>query len=181
MDETETRDAHATTDAPILYRHRAVMPPAMLALLLVPALVPLIILALVGSGGGPPPPAAALVVLVVSPVVLASLALLLRVLQVSVTTTHVHVKYGLWGPRVPVGDIVRCAAVRYDWKEYGGWGIRRGRDGTTVYNMMGDGGHATEIVRRDGAVERRILVGTKDADALVAAIERARAVAGRAR
>jgi len=166
----------AASDGPILYRHRTVMPPAMLALLLVPALVPLVILAATLAGGGPRPPTVALVVLVVSPVVLVALALLLRVLAVTVTAERVHVRCGPWGPDIPVEAIARCAAVDYDWREYGGWGIRRGRDGTTVYNMMGDLGRATEIVHRQGGAERRVLVGTRDPASLVAAIERARAL-----
>jgi hypothetical protein len=50
--------------------------------------------------------------------------------------------------------------------EYGGWGLRRGRGGW-AYNVSGDVG--LQLVTKDG---RRVLVGTREPDALWAAITR---------
>ena len=51
---------------------------------------------------------------------------LFSVLRISVSRDEVYVQYGLFGPRIAVRDIERCEAVDYDWKKYGGWGIRYG-------------------------------------------------------
>jgi hypothetical protein len=101
--------------------------------------------------------------------------ILFSVLRVSVTRDEVFIQYGLVGPRIPVRDIERCAAVSYDWKRYGGWGIRYGRDGSVAYNMMGDQGRAVEIVYRKGDKEAKVLVASPDPVRLAAAVNHARA------
>jgi hypothetical protein len=100
--------------------------------------------------------------------------LLFSVLRISVTKDEVYVQYGLFGPRIAVRDIERCAAVDYDWKRYGGWGIRVGLDGTTAYNMVGDQGRAVEIAYSKGAKTKKVLVASPDPERLAAAINRAR-------
>jgi len=87
------------------------------------------------------------------------------------------VQYGLFGPKIAVGDIERCEAVDYDWKKYGGWGIRYGRDGSVAYNMMGDHGRAVRIVYRKGKATKTVLVASHDPARLAAAINEARAAA----
>jgi hypothetical protein len=88
------------------------------------------------------------------------------------------VQYGLFGPRIPVRDIERCEAIDYDWKQYGGWGIRYGRDGSVAYNMMGDGGRAVKIVHRSAkGKSKTVLVASRDPERLAAAIQQARAAA----
>jgi len=103
--------------------------------------------------------------------------LLFSVLRISVTRDEVYVQYGLFGPKIAVRDIERCAAVDYDWKRYGGWGIRVGMDGTTAYNMVGDKGRAVEIAYRKGAKTKKVLVASPDPERLAAAINQARAEA----
>src|ERR1700722_16052517 len=66
--------------------------------------------------------------------------------RVSVSRDVVYVQYGLFGPKIAVRAIERCEAVAYDWKKYGGWGIRYAGDGSVAYNMLGDGGRAVKIV-----------------------------------
>ena len=100
---------------------------------------------------------------------------LFSVLRISVTREEVYVQYGLFGPRIPVRDIEQCDAVDYDWKQYGGWGIRYGRDGSVAYNMMGDGGRAVKIVHRSGGESRTVLVASPDPVRLATAINQARA------
>ena len=101
--------------------------------------------------------------------------LLFSVLRISVTREHVHVQYGLFGPKIAVRDIERAVAVAYDWKKYGGWGIRLGRDGSVAYNMMGDHGRAVEIVYQDKGKSKKVLVASPDPERLARAIEEARA------
>ncbi|MFT3766451.1 MAG: hypothetical protein QM820_13200 [Minicystis sp.] len=103
--------------------------------------------------------------------------LLFSVLRITVTRDEVYVQYGLFGPKIAVRDIERAAAVDYDWKKYGGWGIRYGRDGSIAYNMMGDNGRAVEIVYRKGGTSKKVLVASPDPVRLAAAINEARALA----
>jgi hypothetical protein len=103
--------------------------------------------------------------------------LLFSVLRVSVTRREVHVQYGLFGPRVPVEAIERCEAVDYDWKKYGGWGIRYGRDGSTVYNMLGDQGRAVKLVYTKGGESKSLLLSSRDPERLAMAVNQARAAA----
>ena len=100
---------------------------------------------------------------------------LFSVLRVSVTREEVFVQYGLFGPKIAVGDIEQCEAVDYDWKKYGGWGIRYGRDGSVAYNMLGDGGRAVRIVYRKGNKKKTVLLASRQPERLAAAIQQARA------
>ncbi|APR84532.1 Hypothetical protein A7982_09881 [Minicystis rosea] len=105
--------------------------------------------------------------------------LLFSVLRITVTREEVYVQYGLFGPKIAIRDIEHAAAVDYDWKRYGGWGIRYGRDGSIAYNMMGDGGRAVEIVyRKNGkAKPKKVLIASPDPVRLASAINEARALA----
>ncbi len=102
---------------------------------------------------------------------------LFAVLRVSVSRDVVYVQYGLFGPKIAVRAIERCEAVDYDWKKYGGWGIRHAFDGSVAYNMMGDQGRAVRIVYRKGKGTRTVLVASRDPTRLAAAIQKARAEA----
>ncbi|MBI3693336.1 MAG: hypothetical protein HY238_00640 [Acidobacteria bacterium] len=78
----------------------------------------------------------------------------------------------LWKPkRIPLRNIRSCRAVTYSpIREYGGWGIRRGRRGW-AYNVSGDRGVELEL---DGG--KFFLVGTQRPEELVGAIEKRRAI-----
>ena len=67
---------------------------------------------------------------------------------------------------VGFGDIVRCEARTYrPIREYGGWGIRFGRNGT-AYNVSGNRGVQLEL-----ANGKRLLLGSQRADELAGAIQ----------
>jgi hypothetical protein len=72
----------------------------------------------------------------------------------------------LWRPRhIPFGEIREAKAVTYrPIREYGGWGVRRGRNGW-AYNVSGDRG--VRIVYRDGST---FLIGSQRAEELEQAI-----------
>lgn len=109
---------------------------------------------------------------------IALLWLLFAVLRVTVSEGHVSVQYGLFGPKIPIAAIESAEAVRYDWKKFGGWGIRRSLTGEVewLYNMPGDGGNAVRIIWRDAKGRRRIhLIGSRRAEELARQIGRARA------
>lgn len=108
---------------------------------------------------------------------LAIVWLFFAVLRVTVAEGAVNVQYGLFGPKIPIAAIESAEPITYDWKKFGGWGIRRSLDGAWIYNMPGDGGHAVRIVWRDARGRRRdTLVGSRRSTQLAAQIHRARAL-----
>ncbi len=97
-------------------------------------------------------------------------------LRTMVTRRFVHIQYGLFGPKIPIEDFISADVVDYDWKKYGGFGIRYSiRDGSMAYNMMGDQGRAVKLVYRAKGKETVLLVSADDPERLCAAIAEARA------
>ena len=150
----------------VLHRAKERAPKALQALMLLPAIGSLPSLA-VGWAG--------------IPIVLFSLVLsvvlwgLFSVLRVTVSEGQVNVQYGLFGPTIPISQIESAEATTYDWKKFGGWGIRRSLDGEWIYNMPGDKGRAVRIVWRDTKGNRKVtLVGSKTPQELAQAIAQAR-------
>ena len=89
-----------------------------------------------------------------------------------VTPTDVRVWFG-WVPTyrrfVPIGSVQKIEVVSYrPLADFGGWGIRTGRDGERVLRARGDRG-----VRLDLADGTRLLIGSQKPEALAVAIERA--------
>src|SRR5690606_27576762 len=81
-----------------------------------------------------------------------------------------HLRYRAWR----FDEIESAEPRRYrPLREYGGWGIRFGLGGR-AYNVSGDLG--VQRVLRSG---RRILIGSRDPDALATAIRRGMDDAGR--
>lgn len=108
--------------------------------------------------------------------VLAVVFLLFAVLRVTVSAQAVNVQYGLFGPKIPLAAIEAAEAVSYDWKRFGGWGIKRSLAGEWIYNMPGDGGRAVRITWRDRKGRRRVtLVGSRSAEEMARQIDRGRA------
>ena len=107
---------------------------------------------------------------------LAIVWLFFSVLRVTVSEGAVNVQYGLFGPKIPIAAIESAEPVTYDWKRFGGWGIKRSLAGEWIYNMPGDGGHAVKIVWRDAKGRRRTtLIGSRQSTQLAAQIGRAQA------
>jgi hypothetical protein len=106
-------------------------------------------------------------------VVLASPALLLVALlrmTTEVTPSQARVWFG-WIPTyrrvVPITSIQRLEVVRYrPLVDYGGWGIRTGRDGERALNARGDRG--VRLYFSDGS---RLLIGSQRPESLALAIE----------
>lgn len=106
--------------------------------------------------------------------VFALMWLLFSVLRVTVSEGVVNVQYGLFGPRIPMAAIESAEAVEYDWKQFGGWGIRVNRKGEWMYNMPGDGGRAVKIVWHKRGKRRVTYIGSLQHEGLAAQIQRAR-------
>lgn len=150
----------------VLYRDKRRAPWPLHALLGAAALA--VVAGSVASGS--------LLALAIALPLLALIWVLFSVLRVTVSAGVVAVQYGVFGPEIPVGAIDLCEATTYDWKKFGGWGIRRSRQGEWIYNMPGDGGHAVRIVWRDRQGRRRVtLIGSRHADQLASKIKGARA------
>lgn len=94
-------------------------------------------------------------------------------LRVTLTATHVHVQYGLLGPRIPIERIRSADAIEYDWTRYRGGFIRHkllSRE--TLFSMPGDRGRALRIRwnSRSGA-EKTTVVSCPDPVGLATAID----------
>jgi hypothetical protein len=101
------------------------------------------------------------------------LAVLFGVVRTVVTERDVRVKYGLWGPTIPLEHVRSSKVIAYDWTEFGGWGIRLGKDGTWAY--VPAGGEVLELRYVVGSKEKRVLVGVADPHETARQIEKARA------
>jgi hypothetical protein len=87
-----------------------------------------------------------------------------------VTPTEVRVWFG-WIPSyrraIPIGTITRVEVVHYrPLADYGGWGIRHGRDGEKVLSARGDRGVRLRLV--DGS---RLMIGSQRPEELALALE----------
>ncbi|WAS90300.1 hypothetical protein [Nannocystis punicea] len=101
--------------------------------------------------------------------------ILSSVLRVTVSEGHVNIQYAMFGPKIPISGIEHAELVQYDWRRFGGWGIKRSLAGEWIYNMPGDGGRAVRIVWRDARGKRHAThVGSPRADELLQQIEHAR-------
>ena len=102
---------------------------------------------------------------------------LFAVIRVTVTTEHVHVQMGPFGPKIAIDDIESVESATYDWKEYGGWGIRYKPGQGVAYNMMSDGGEGVKIQHRNASGKsRHVLVSSAQAPLIVDAVQRAMAI-----
>ena len=90
-----------------------------------------------------------------------------------VTPAELRVSFGFLSTYrriMPVDAIASVEVVQYHpIRDYGGWGLRFGRDGERIYNARGDRGVRLRL--RDGS---RLLIGSQRPDDLALAIEAAR-------
>jgi hypothetical protein len=108
--------------------------------------------------------------------------LLFSVLRVTVSQGHVNIQLGLFGPKIPIPAIESAEPLAYDWKQFGGWGIRLNRQGEWMYNLPGDGGRAVKIVWRDRKGRRKVTyVASREAEQVAHAIAQAQAALPEAR
>lgn len=103
------------------------------------------------------------------------LAIVFAVVRTWVTEREVHVKLGLLGPSIPLEKIRTCRVITYDWAEFGGWGLRFGRDGARAYVLAS--GPVVELCYDDGGKVRRVVFGAANAAEVVRHIELARGAA----
>jgi hypothetical protein len=176
-DEFEAREMH--DGAPVVLRDKRVA-RWMVAMLAMPGLFTTALgvwIAFANATSHKPVPAETLPLVVATVcalgIALVGMGVVFGVLRTVVTERAVHVRYGLWGPTLPLESIDSCAVVDYDWTEFGGWGIRRGKGGTWAY--VPSSGRVLELRYTEQGKSKRVLVGTDDPDATAAAIRAAKA------
>jgi hypothetical protein len=105
------------------------------------------------------------------------MAIYLLQMTTEVTPTEIRVWFGwipLYRRAVSTSGIKHYAVVEYrPILDYGGWGIRAGRDGERVLNARGNRGVRLELA--DGS---KLLIGSQRPEELAETIERARRLEG---
>lgn len=154
------------------------MPPWWFALMGLPG-GGLLLASLVGVLTGGVPVVGAIASALLALMLVGMMALVFSHLRVVVTDHALQVQLGLWGPTIPLEQIQSIRACPYDWKKYGGWGIRYGLDGSFCYSIPGGTGECIEIewVNEKGKTVRHV-VSSDDAAGIVATVENARAARG---
>jgi hypothetical protein len=174
-DDPYERDYMTPEDGEVLYRDKFIASWPWHAIMGAATLITVAAMALPTASGAPTP--AWLWPLTILPML--ALWILFAVIRVTVTTRHVHVQMGPFGPKIAIEDIESVESVDYDWKEYGGWGIRYRPGKGMAYNMMGDGGEGVKINRRTASGKlRHVLVSSAQAPLIVDAVQRAMAMSG---
>jgi hypothetical protein len=130
---------------------------------------------IVGAIAGTVPIPGVILTLLMSVFLMGFMTLLFSHLRTVVTDHALHIQLGLWGPKIPLAKITAIKAAMYDWKKYGGWGIRWGRDGSICYSVPGGSGQCVEVewINPSGKTVKHV-VSVEDAAAIVSAVERAR-------
>ncbi|MEL6181875.1 MAG: hypothetical protein AAFS10_23140, partial [Myxococcota bacterium] len=98
-------------------------------------------------------------------------------LRVNVTQDAIVIQNGSFGPTIPIKHIELCEPVAYSaMREYGGWGIRHGRDGTWAYNILGDKGKGVRIhYREEDGTLRKVMFSSERHNTMAETINRLRA------
>jgi len=84
--------------------------------------------------------------------VLAGIAWVIHIfLTLTTKMTSDGIQFGFYSfsKYIPYEDITDCSVLRYKVIDYIGWGIRKGRDGTTMYNILGDHQIAVKVMVRE--------------------------------
>lgn len=160
----EYEDRYMAAEGGVLHREKFKAPWYMHALLLLPGVAGVVGAALAKE------PMVALAVAGVTGFVWTNFA----AIRVVVSRQKVHIQFGLFGPQIPVEDIVDVKVGSTSLLRYGGKGIRFGLDGSVAYSMLGDEGTGVEIVYKNKRGRlKKVVVSARDAPALVAAIQEA--------
>lgn len=101
-------------------------------------------------------------------------SLLFAVLRIRVTTEHVHVQYGVMGPKIPLASIESVEAVEHQWTSALRWGVSPVGRGQWLYSIAGDDGRAVKITWTKQGKRLVHYIGSPDHEELASAIEAAR-------
>ena len=101
-------------------------------------------------------------------------SLLFAVLRVRVTTEHVHVQYGVMGPKIPLASIESVEAVEHQWTNVLRWGVSPVGRSQWLYSIAGDDGRAVKITWLKQGKRLVHYIGSPEHEELARAIEAAR-------
>jgi len=76
-------------------------------------------------------------------------------LRVKLTSETITFGFYLFNKTIPYNQIVDCSVIRYNLLDFMGWGIRKGTDGVTLYNIPGDQRIAVKIRVREEEDQRK--------------------------
>lgn len=104
--------------------------------------------------------------------------LLLSHLRVVLTREVLHIQYGFLGPKIAVSAIESATAEPYDWRRFGGWGVRYSLlEKARAYSVPGGEGAVRVVYRDDKGRPQTVVVTCEDPAAMASAITLARASA----
>ncbi|MBI5573201.1 MAG: hypothetical protein HY919_01435 [Elusimicrobia bacterium] len=66
-------------------------------------------------------------------------------MQTTITDRGIKVQFGIFKKFIPKENILACSPFLYNWRNFGGWGIRRSGDNTTAYSVVSTGKHSIRI------------------------------------
>jgi len=168
---------------PVRYQERVTSSPWLVVLVGATALlgigVPLgVVLGGVASRGE-----TALEVLLLPSIIILLIALLISqfyALRIRIGGGMLVFGFGIFKKRFPVRSLRAFRPTTYRWQDYGGWGIRWGRDRSSAYNVMGDKGIAVRVTVDLGTKTRDWLFSSRQPDAVCRALEAELVAAGSA-
>lgn len=179
MSNDEFEDKYMHDGAKVVHRDKKVS-RVLAAMLSIPALAMMFLgvwVPIINGSSPKPMPAAMVPAFAIFMFALATmylfLAVGLAVLRIVVTEKAINVKYGLWGPTIPLESIQATRVIDYEWMKYGGWGIRRALDGSRAY--VSGRGKVVEVKYTDEKGKlQTVVLGANDANVLCERIDKAR-------
>ena len=82
-------------------------------------------------------------------------------LRVTLTNDALHVQYGVMGPSIQLSQIQSVSKITYDWKKFGGWGVKYVK-GVMVYSTPGGNNEALMVEWTDAKGRAKKTVVTTD-------------------
>lgn len=105
------------------------------------------------------------------------LGVLISVLRVAVTSEELRVRWcGMWGPRIPIADILECGVEKYDTRKYADGGAIGLIDGRWHFVNPTAENRVVCVRWRDGKKEKQMVFSSEQPDAVLAAIRKAMAM-----
>jgi len=82
-------------------------------------------------------------------------------LKVRISSRGIQFGFYLFSKKFAYKDILNCMVFRYQFTDYFGWGIRKGPDGSTIYNVIGDQQLAVKITVQENDVRKEYAFSAK--------------------
>jgi hypothetical protein len=70
-------------------------------------------------------------------------------LNITLESEGIQFGFYLFSKKIPYERIVDCSVIRYNIMDFMGWGVRKGMNGITMYNVPGDQQIAVKLLVRE--------------------------------